>query len=96
MNEYESVIIIAPNLGEKRVKEIISKATEKINQIAKVTKVENLGIKKLAYEVQHNKEGNYVVYEFETTAEGKEITDKIDKFYRTQEEIIKYITIKRG
>ena len=51
MNEYESVIIIKPNLDEGEIEGIITEITDLINQNGKVIAVDKKGIKKLAYEI---------------------------------------------
>ena len=65
MNKYESVIIINPSVDEDKVKSLIDKFSDLINKQGKVTKVDTLGKKKLAYEVKKNKEGIYLVFYFE-------------------------------
>ena len=62
MNKYESVVIINPSLEEEGLKAVIKKFEDLINQNGKVEKVEELGKKKLAYEIKKNKEAYYVVY----------------------------------
>ena len=65
MNKYESVVIIDPSVDEEKVKELSQRFTDLINKDGKVEKVEELGKKRLAYEVKKNKEGYYVVLNFE-------------------------------
>ena len=65
MNKYESVIIVNPSLDEEKVKSLIDKFSDLINKHGKVTKVDNMGKRKLAYEVKKNREGIYVVFYFE-------------------------------
>ena len=65
MNKYESVIIINPNLEEEAIKALIEKISNLINTDGKVSSVEEVGKKKLAYEIKKNKEGFYVVFKFE-------------------------------
>ena len=56
MNQYESVIIINPSLEEEGVKNLVTKFKDFINTDGKVEYVEEMGKKKLAYEVKKNKE----------------------------------------
>ena len=65
MNKYESVIIINPNVEEEAIKALIERFTTLINTDGKVEKADELGKKKLAYEIAKNKEGYYVVFDFE-------------------------------
>ena len=57
MNKYEIVVIIDPAVAEEKVKELSQKFTDIIHNDGKVEKVEELGKKRLAYEVKKNKEG---------------------------------------
>lgn len=91
MNNYESVIIIRPNLDEGEIEGIITKITDLINQDGEVTKVDKMGVKKLAYEIRKNKEGYYIVIYFEAAPS---IIPELERNYRINENIIKFITIR--
>ena len=91
MNKYESVVIIDPAVEEDKVKELSQKFTEIINNDGKVEKVEELGKKKLAYEVKKNKEGYYVVINFEANPN---LISELERNYRIMDEVIKFITVR--
>ena len=91
MNKYESVIIINPNLDEEATKSVITKFSDLINTDGKVEKVEELGKKKLAYEVKKNTEGYYTVYYFEANPS---LIAELERNYRITDEVIKFMTIK--
>ena len=91
MNEYESVIIIKPNLDEGEIEGIVTEITDLINQDGEVTKVEKMGIKKLAYEIKKNKEGYYIIFYFEAKAD---VIFELERNYRINENIIKFITVR--
>ena len=69
MNKYESVVIINPTVDEEGVKSLVAKFTDLINTDGKVEKVDDLGKRKLAYEVKKQKEGYYQVFNFEANPE---------------------------
>ena len=92
MNKYESVVIIDPSVDEEKVKELSQRFTDLINKDGKVEKVEELGKKRLAYEVKKNKEGYYVVLNFE--ANPTLVAEFRKKDYRIIDEVIKFITVK--
>ena len=79
MNKYESVIIINPNLEEEAIKALIEKISNLINTDGKVSSVEEVGKKKLAYEIKKNKEGFYVVFKFEANPE---LITELERVYR--------------
>ena len=91
MNKYESVVIINPTVAEEKVKELSQKFTDIINNDGKVEKVEELGKKRLAYEVKKNKEGYYVVINFEANPE---LISELERNYRIMDEVIKFITVR--
>ena len=91
MNKYESVIIINPNVDEEGVKTLIEKFTNLINNDGKVEKVENLGKRKLAYEVKKEKEAYYEVIYFEANPE---LIAELERNYRITDEVIKFMTMK--
>ena len=92
MNKYESVIIINPNVEEEAIKALIERFTTLINTDGKVEKADELGKKKLAYEIAKNKEGYYVVFDFEANPA---LIAELERNYRITDEILKFIVIKK-
>ncbi len=92
MNKYESVIIINPNVADEGIKGLIERFTTLINTDGKVEKAEELGTKKLAYEIAKNKEGYYVVFDFEANPS---LIAELERNYRITDEIMKFIVIKK-
>ena len=91
MNKYESVIIINPNVEKEGTKELVQKFTDLINTDGKLEKVDEMGVKKLAYEIQKNKEGNYVVFYFEANPN---LISELERNFRITDEVLKFMTIK--
>ena len=92
MSKYESVIIINPNVDEEGMKALISRFTDLINTDGKVEKVDELGKRKLAYEVKKNEEGFYVVFYFEANTD---LIAELERNYRITDEVIKFMTVKQ-
>ena len=69
MNKYESVVIVNPNLEEESIKNLEKKFSDLINTDGNVTSVEEMGKRKLAYEIKKQKEGFYFVIKFESKPE---------------------------
>lgn len=91
MNKYESVIIINPNLDEEGTKAIVKNFSDLINTDGKLEEVDELGKKKLAYEVKKNKEGYYAVFYFEANPT---LISELERNYRITDDVIKFMTIK--
>ncbi len=92
MNQYESIIIVNPNLDEAALKALEEKFTGLINENGKVESVENMGKKKLAYEIKKCKEGTYLLFNFE--AKPDSITE-LERVYRITDEIMKFIVVRK-
>ena len=91
MNKYESVIIINPSVDDEGIKTLVKKFTDIINNEGKVEKTEELGKKRLAYEINKNKEGFYVVFNFEAKPE---LIAELERNYRIEDNVMKFITVK--
>lgn len=91
MNKYESVVIINPNLEAESVKALIEKISGLINSNGTVNSVEELGKKRLAYEIKKLNEGYYVVVKFEAKPE---LITELERVYRITDEVMKFIVVK--
>lgn len=91
MNKYESVVIINPNLEAESIKALIEKFSELINSNGTVNSVEELGKKRLAYEIKKLNEGYYVVVKFEAKPE---LITELERVYRITDEVMKFIVVK--
>lgn len=92
MNKYESVIIINPNVEEDGIKALISKFSDIINNDGKVEKVDELGKRKLAYEVKKFTEGFYAVFYFEGNPD---LIAELERNYRITDDVIKFMTVRQ-
>ena len=91
MNKYESVIIINPNIEAEGIKALVDKFSGLINGNGNVVSVEEIGKKKLAYEIKKNKEGYYIVFKFEANPT---LISELERVYRITDEVIKFIVVK--
>ncbi len=96
MNSYESIMILIPEIEEKRKNEIIEKIKNLIVEYSNGAvinlEVEEMGKKKLAYEIKKKTEGYYVVINF--MAEPEAIRE-LERYYRITDEIMKFLTIRK-
>ena len=92
MNKYESIIIINPNCTEEAIKALESKVTGLINKNGKLESVENMGKKKLAYEIKKNKEAFYMLFNFEAKPDS---IAELERNYRITDDILKFIVVRK-
>ena len=92
MNKYETVFIINPSVEEAGIKDLIQKFSDIINNDGKVEEVQEMGKRKLAYEIKKNSEGYYVVINFEANPE---LIKELERSYRITDSVIKFIVIRK-
>ena len=92
VNRYETLFILTPVLSEDQAKETV-KHYEKVlkDMKGKMIHQESWGMKKLAYPIQKKSTGFYHLMEFD--AEGESI-DKVEKLYRRDERVLRFLTTK--
>lgn len=91
MNKYENVVIVDPKLDEEKLNKTIDRFTKLINKHGKVLSTDNSGLKKLAYEIEKNKEAYYVTVVFESEPD---FIEELQRNYRISDEILKFLVIK--
>lgn len=64
---YELMVIFNTKLGEDGIKELVEKYKGTIERHATLNSVDEWGKRKLAYEIEDETEGYYVLYNFEAT-----------------------------
>src|ERR1700730_3316735 len=89
---YEVVFIIDPSAGDDEVMRL-SESVQKIitGQGGVITKTEVMGRRQLAYEINHKKDGTYVLLEVEGS--GAEIAE-LERRMRVNDQILRYMTIR--
>ena len=92
MNKYESVIIVNPNVDEAGLKALEEKFTGLINENGKVESVENMGKKRLAYEIKKNKEAFYMLFNFEAKPDS---IAELERNYRITDDVLKFIVVRK-
>lgn len=91
MNEYEVTYILRPNLEEADVDARSTAIGEIItNQGGEMLGIEKLGKKRLAYEINDLREGNYVVMRFRSTGDASK---ELERQLKLQEDVLRALVI---
>ena len=92
MNYYEKVLILDPNLDDAAAEEIVGKIKDIITkQGGEIIKVDNWGRRKLAYELNKQQKGNYVLLHFKSPPP---TILEIEKYCGLVDTIIKFMILK--
>ena len=92
MNKYETFFLIKDDTMEEQRNKIIDTIKDYIITNGKITKIDSLGVKKLAYEVRGYKQAYYYIIEFDN--ESKNVSE-LERIYRITDEILKFIVIRK-
>ena len=89
---YEVIFIIDPDVAEDEAMKL-NEGVQKIitGQGGTITKTEMMGKRPLAYEINHRKDGTYVLLEVEGS--GKEIAE-LERRMRVNDQILRYMTVR--
>jgi small subunit ribosomal protein S6 len=92
MANYESVLIARQDLGASQVNALVEELTGVIKaEGGEVVKVDNWGLKNLAYRVKKNRKGYYVLLDIVAPAQA--ITE-YERRVRLNEDVIRYMTVR--
>lgn len=91
-NMYESAVIINAALDDAQIEAIITKIQDTIQlNGGTISVLDKWGRKRLAYMINKSKIGFYVIFRFEAPSEA---ISKLERAYRLEESIIRFLTIK--
>jgi small subunit ribosomal protein S6 len=92
MRIYESLFIIRPSLSDEETGALIEKMRNVADKAgAQFIKAENLGKKKLAYEVRRERKGTYAYFYFKAP---NQTVAELERAYRLEDHIIKFLTVQ--
>jgi len=92
MRNYEIMFIVNPNTPEEEIDKINSQIESVITSGGgQIQKIEKMGKRKLAYEIDRHREGYYVL--FAMVANG-DIVRECERRLRVMDAVIKYITVR--
>lgn len=92
MNNYESMFILKPNLDEETRTALIEKFKSLVEDNGgKVEKVDEWGMRKLAYEINYITEGYYVLMTFESSPE---FPQELERNYNINDSVLRYNVIR--
>ena len=92
MTKYESVLIARQDLGASQVSNIVAEMSNVIaSQGGEVVRVDNWGLKNLAYRIKKNRKGHYVLLNISAPAQA---IAEYERLLRVNEDIIRYMTVK--
>jgi small subunit ribosomal protein S6 len=92
MRRYETIFILRPNVGEDEIIKVIESTTQIIlKEKGTILEMNRWGIKKLAYLIKKESLGYYVYCDYAGTPAA---VAEIERKFRIDDSVLKYLTIK--
>ena len=92
MSKYESVAVFSVKEGEEAAKNLVEKFKALIEANGTMEAVDEWGVRKLAYEINYETDGYYVLYTFES---GVEFPAELDRIYNITDGVLRSIIVAR-
>ena len=90
---YETVMIFSLKQGEEGIQALVEKFKALIEKHATLQNVDEWGKRKLAYLINKESEGYYVLMDFESEAE---FPAELDRIFKITDGVIRSMIIKKG
>ena len=93
MNKYELVLVVNAKIEDDARAAVVEKAKAYVTRFGgTVTEVEDWGKKKLAYEIQHMKEGFYYFIQLEAD---EACPAELEKRVRIMDNVLRYLVVRK-
>ncbi|HIV24646.1 MAG TPA: 30S ribosomal protein S6 [Candidatus Scatomonas pullistercoris] len=93
MNKYELALVVSAKLEDEERAAVVEKAKGYITRYnGVISEVEEWGKKRLAYEIQHQKEGFYYFIQFEADAA---CPAEVERHVRIMDNVLRYLVVRK-
>jgi len=93
LRDYEVLYIVRADLDDEKVQDIVKRVGTLIEKAGGTLERTNLwGKRKLAYEVKHQKEGAYVLQDFQI---GPEHIPELESALKITEEVLRHLIVRK-
>lgn len=92
MSKYESIAVFSVKEGEEAAKNLVEKFKALIEANGTMEAVDEWGVRKLAYEINYETDGYYVLYTFESNVD---FPAELDRIYNITDGVLRSIIVAR-
>ena len=90
--KYEAVVVFSLKNGEDAVKTLVTKFSDLIKEHAELIDIDEWGKRKLAYDINYESDGYYVVYHFDSKPE---FPDEFERVVNITDGILRSLVVLR-
>jgi len=89
---YETIFILRPTLNDQEISESIENYRDLlVREGAAIYRHEDLGKKKLAYEIRHFQNGHYAIFQYRAKPSA---VNELERTFKISEDLLRYLTVK--
>lgn len=92
MSKYETVAVFSLKNGEEKAKELVEKFKALIEANGTMEAVDEWGIRKLAYPINYENDGYYVLYTYEA---GVDFPAELDRNFNITDGVLRSLIVAR-
>ncbi len=89
--KYQAIYILNPTMGEEAIQATSEKIEALVAASATVEKVDVWGRRRLAYEINDQKEGHYVLIDFSADTE---FPKELERVLKITEGVLRYLVVR--
>ena len=92
MHRYETLFILHPDLPEAQVRETIDRTRRLIeNMEGRVADIHDWGLRELAYPIEKQTRGNYVLAQYEASSD---VVNELERTMRLSDEVMRFVSVR--
>jgi small subunit ribosomal protein S6 len=91
MRIYEELFIVKPEAVEEEIDQLVEQVHQVIGSGGAIQKVDKWGLRRLAYRVQKQEEGFYVLIQFSASPDS---VKEIERRLRVSDLVLKFLTVR--
>ena len=92
MSKYETVAVFSVKEGEEKAKTLVEKFKALIEANGTMEAVDEWGIRKLAYPINYETDGYYVLYTYEA---GVDFPAELDRVFNITEGVLRHLVVAK-
>ncbi len=92
MSKYETVAVFSLKNGEEKAKELVEKFKALIEANGTMEAVDEWGTRKLAYPINYETEGYYVLYTYEANVD---FPEELDRVFNITDGVLRSLIVTR-
>lgn len=94
MRQYETMYVLKADIEAEQTAELVTKYQSLITeQGGEIDQVQEMGKRRLAYEIDHHREGFYVLMHYSS---GTGVVEELERVMRIDDSVLRYLTVRLG